>query len=58
MIGIDTRERLRQKGRELYRSGQCSRTLTKFEFGSPDHIRQCAAITGEVTADVIEMLVW
>jgi C_GCAxxG_C_C family probable redox protein len=35
----------------------CCRVLTrKFELGSPDHIAQCITITGEVAADVIELL--
>lgn len=35
----------------------CCRVLTrKFELGSPDHMVQCIAITGEVAADVIESL--
>lgn len=35
----------------------CCRILTRpFEMGSPDHIRQCTTITGEVAADVIELL--
>jgi C_GCAxxG_C_C family probable redox protein len=39
------------------RKSVCCRTLTRrFEFGSPEHIEQCIAITGEVTADVIDLL--
>lgn len=35
----------------------CCRVLTrKFTLGSPEHIEQCITITGEVTADVIELL--
>jgi C_GCAxxG_C_C family probable redox protein len=35
----------------------CCRTLIRgFEFGSPEHIQQCVAITGEVAADVVELL--
>lgn len=35
----------------------CCRILTKkLELGSPEHMKQCIAITGEVTADVIELL--
>ena len=35
----------------------CCRTLIKsFDFGSPEHMEQCIAITGEVAADVIDLL--
>ncbi len=35
----------------------CCRVLIRpFEFGSDDHIQQCITITGEVAADVIELL--
>jgi C_GCAxxG_C_C family probable redox protein len=35
----------------------CCRVLTKnLELGSPVHMKQCIAITGEVAADVIELL--
>ncbi|MHB8138980.1 MAG: C-GCAxxG-C-C family (seleno)protein [Smithellaceae bacterium] len=35
----------------------CCRMLIKnFDLGSPEHIEQCLTITGEVTADVIELL--
>ena len=35
----------------------CCRGLTrKLELGSPEHMAQCIAITGEVAADVIELL--
>ena len=38
------------------RSTCCRVLIHKFEFGSPEHIRQCITITGEVAADVIELL--
>jgi len=39
------------------RHSPCCRVLiSKLDFGSPQHIDQCVAITGEVTADVIEIL--
>lgn len=39
------------------RGSTCCRVLIKpFEFGSPDHLKQCVAITGEVAADVIDLL--
>jgi C_GCAxxG_C_C family probable redox protein len=39
------------------RKSTCCRALIRrFEFGSPEHIEQCIAITGEVVADVIELL--
>ena len=39
------------------RKSVCCKALTrKLEFGSSEHMRQCIAITGEVTADVIELL--
>jgi C_GCAxxG_C_C family probable redox protein len=39
------------------RGRTCCRVLIrKFEFGSPEHLEQCIAITGEVAADVIELL--
>ena len=35
----------------------CCRALTrKFTLGAPEHIEQCTAITGEVAADVVEIL--
>lgn len=34
----------------------CRRLTRKFQLGSPDHMAQCIAITGEVAADVIELL--
>ncbi len=34
----------------------CRALIRKFEFGSPEHIKQCITITGEVAADVIELL--
>lgn len=35
----------------------CCRILIRpFQFGSPEHIKQCITITGEVAADVIELL--
>lgn len=34
----------------------CRALIRKFEFGSPEHIQQCIGITGEVAADVIELL--
>lgn len=39
------------------RRSVCCRVLTRrLELGSPEHMAQCVAITGEVTADVIELL--
>lgn len=38
------------------RSSCCRILISKVEFGSPEHIDQCVAITGEVAADVIEIL--
>lgn len=39
------------------RGSVCCRVLIRrFEMGSPEHIRQCTKITGEVAADVIELL--
>ncbi len=35
----------------------CRALIRKFEFGSPEHMEQCIAITGEVAADVIELLI-
>lgn len=35
----------------------CRALIRKFEFGSPDHMEQCITITGEVAADVIELLI-
>ncbi len=34
----------------------CRALIRKFEFGSPEHIQQCITITGEVAADVVELL--
>ncbi len=34
----------------------CRVLIKKLAFGSPEHLEQCIAITGEVTADVIELL--
>ena len=34
----------------------CRKLIRKFDLGSPEHIAQCVAITGEVAADVIELL--
>lgn len=34
----------------------CRALIRKFEFGSPEHMEQCITITGEVAADVIELL--
>ncbi len=34
----------------------CRALIRKFEFGSPEHIEQCITITGEVAADVVELL--
>jgi len=34
----------------------CRVLIKKFTFGSPEHIEQCITITGEVAADVIELL--
>lgn len=39
------------------RGAVCCRTLIgQFIFASPEHIRQCTTITGEVAADVIDIL--
>ena len=39
------------------RKSTCCRVLIrKFQMGSPEHIQQCIAITGEVAADVIEAM--
>lgn len=39
------------------RKSVCCRVLTrKVQLGSPDHIKQCVSITGEVAADVIDLL--
>ncbi len=35
----------------------CRALIRKFEFGSSEHMEQCIAITGEVAADVIELLI-
>ena len=35
----------------------CRALIRKFDFGSPEHMEQCIAITGEVAADVIELLI-
>ena len=34
----------------------CRVLIRKFEFGSSEHMEQCITITGEVAADVIELL--
>lgn len=34
----------------------CRVLIRRFEFGSPEHLTQCITITGEVAADVIELL--
>lgn len=34
----------------------CRALIRKFELGSPEHLEQCITITGEVAADVIELL--
>ncbi len=34
----------------------CRALIKKYEFSSPEHVEQCTAITGEVAADVIELL--
>jgi hypothetical protein len=34
----------------------CRALIRKFEFASPEHLEQCITITGEVTADVIDLL--
>ncbi len=34
----------------------CRKLIKQFEFGSPEHKKQCVAITGEVAADVIDLL--
>lgn len=39
------------------RKSTCCRVLIRrFQLGSPEHIQQCIAITGEVAADVIDIL--
>lgn len=39
------------------RGSACCRVLiAPFAFGSPEHLAQCVTITGEVAADVIELL--
>jgi len=39
------------------RGSTCCRVLIrKFQLGSPEHIQQCIQITGEVAADVIDIL--
>lgn len=39
------------------RGSTCCRVLIrKFQMGSPEHIQQCIQITGEVAADVIDIL--
>lgn len=38
------------------KSACCRALIEKFEFGSPEHLEQCTAITGEVAEDVIEIL--
>lgn len=39
------------------RKSVCCRVLIrKFQMGSPEHIQQCITITGEVAADVIDIL--
>lgn len=34
----------------------CRKLIKQFEYGSPEHKKQCVAITGEVAADVIDLL--
>lgn len=34
----------------------CRALIRKFDFGSPEHLEQCVTITGEVAADVVELL--
>ncbi|HEX2999760.1 MAG TPA: C-GCAxxG-C-C family protein [Armatimonadota bacterium] len=34
----------------------CRQLIRHFQFGSPEHLEQCIAITGEVAADVVEIL--
>lgn len=34
----------------------CRALIRKFEFGSSEHLEQCITITGEVAADVVELL--
>ena len=42
---------------KLRRRTVCCRSLIRrFEFGAPEHIDQCITITGEVAADVVELL--
>ncbi len=41
----------------VHRRHTCCRVLIRdLQFGSAEHIQQCVAITGEVAADVIELL--
>jgi C_GCAxxG_C_C family probable redox protein len=34
----------------------CRGLIRKFTFGTPEHLEQCITITGEVAADVLELL--
>ena len=53
---FDAARELHDRFRARRRTVCCRSLIRGFELGEPAHIDQCVAITGEVAADVVEML--
>lgn len=53
---FEASKELHDRFRARRRSVCCRILIRKLDFGSPEHIAQCVAITGEITADVVELL--
>ncbi len=53
---FEAAKELHDRFRARRKSTCCRVLIRKFQMGSPEHIQQCIAITGEVAADVIEIL--
>ena len=53
---FEAAKELHDRFRARRRSTCCRVLIRNFEFGSTEHLEQCIAITGEVAADVIELL--
>jgi len=53
---FEAAKELHDRFRERRRFTCCRTLIRDFKFGSAEHLQQCIAITGEVAADVVELL--
>lgn len=53
---FEASKELHERFKKRRKSVCCRVLIREFEFGSPEHVDQCVAITGEVAEDVVRLL--